>query len=494
MTPKAFFAVVWRRRLVAVLAGCLVILAGFAFLSTQKKTYQSSALIGILPNPANTNSLTSYPVIIPSLIPTYIQQLSSTSFLDQVAGSLPFSATGTQLGSDLSAVASTNASVITITATMPTANESEIVAKAATTTFMNLQQNNQIVQFQVYSYPQLPTAPASPHPKLVIGASVILAIIIAIAAALGWDKLFGRVFEAGELEESTGLAVLGILPDEKRLKNGSRLVIGTPGLTRLEESIRALRTNFVFATGGGKMKTVAITSLGAEEGKTTVAVNLAVVAAELGLNVVLIDGDIHRPQVHEVFNIPNSTGLTSLVTEGLDPKSVLYEVPGIPNLRVVPAGKVLSDRRDEANLYLRHMGSLSELGDLVIIDAPPLQAGADVRLLAMAAEGVLLVCRAGSSTQHQLSTAVRAIENLDVNVVGSVLTRAKDTSEIDKGISYYSHYRGADQGPLAPSSSTAGQLPSKIPSGNAASGNGANANKPKPNSNPAQSKEPAKGD
>lgn len=425
----------------SLVIAALVVVGGLGFLYSQSKVWESTSSIAVLPPPNNPNSIQDYANLLPNLIPTYIQLVNSQSFLDGVARSLSFPTTGQQLTKQVHGESVANAGIIKVVADMPSAAQAQEVARATTDALLRQLSNNGVVKLQVFDSPRYPDSPVAPRPKLVLGATIVLAIILGLAGGLAWERLFGRVFNSTELAEVSGVPVIGILPEERRLRLSNGVVIGMEGMGRLEEAIRSLRTNFVFATSGGKLRSVAVTSLGPDEGKTTIAANLAVVVAELGLQVVLIDGDIHRPRIHKIFALPNDQGLTSTVLTGARPASLLQRVPDVAGLQVVTAGPPLKDRTDEVSLYLQHLSAFASLGDIVIVDSPPLRAGADIRLLATATQGVLLAVRSGSATPRHLKAAVDGLSALDARVIGTVLTRSKDPSEMGDAVSYYTGYR-----------------------------------------------------
>lgn len=445
MSARGFASVLWRRKLVALVVAAVVVLAGFGFLSTQHKVYESTSSVALLPPTNNPSNVQSYANLVPTLVPSYMQLVSSPSFLSGVASTLPFTTTGDQLGKQVHAEAVPNAGIIKIVADLPDARQAQQVAQATTQAFIsNLSsQNNNIVSLAVFNRASVPTSPVSPRPKLVIGATIALAIILALTAALVWERLFGRIFDPDDLTEASGLPVIGVIPEERRLREGVRVVIGQAGMSRVEDALRSLRTNFVFATSGSKLRSVAVTSVSSEEGKSTIAINLAVVVAELGLQVVLIDGDTHRPKIHQAFGFDNSRGLSSTVLEGASPRSLLRPAPAFPGLQVVTSGPPVRDRGEEAMLYLQHLSAFAGLGDVVIVDSPPLRAGADVRLLATATDAVLLAARSGKATPRQVRGAVHSLRAVDARVIGTVLSRAREVSDIGESVAYYPDYREA---------------------------------------------------
>ncbi len=191
------------------------------------------------------------------------------------------------------------------------------------------------------------------------------------------------------------------------------------------------------------------------QGKTTVAVNLAASLAELGLSVVLVDGAVHDPALHEVFGIGNAPGLTSSVRDDADPASLLIPIPSVPGLQVVTAGPRLPTR-GEAKLYLQHLQKFCRLGDLVIVDGPALQGGAAAGMVVSATDAVVLVVPSGLAWPEVVGADLRILEQHGTPVLGTVLTAADGTAHVNgqrqEGNSYpvsgkASQRPGADKAP-----------------------------------------------
>lgn len=433
----------WRRRVVVIAVALLVVGAALLFLARQEPVYESEATVALLPDPDNIESVPFYVGAVEELLPTYAELVGSRTFLDDVAGTLSFEATGRDL--DVFAQPSSSAGVLRIVASGTDPVRAAEVAGAAADAFVVVIQEGSVFDVQVIDAARVNEEPVNPSATLVLAAALVVAAALGAGAGLAWERLFGRVQTSKDLSDATGLAVLGVIPEERVLR-GRRVVVGTPELAMLEESLRALATNVVFstATGGGEHQgAITITGLNPEDGKSTVAANLAVIVAELGLSVLLIDADIHRPSQHAFFGLTNEIGLTSLVAVGAHPQEVV-RMTGYPGVRVVPSGPPLRNRAEELQLYLERLGDFRDVADLVLIDSPPLSATDDVRLLAAYTGRVLLLVRAGAHGPAAVREAVESLAVLDTKVVGAALTRVRDV--VRSGGSYQ-EYRRADERP-----------------------------------------------
>lgn len=191
MTPRRVAQVLWRRRLVCLVVAIIVGLAGTGWLFTRQKVYQATSSVALLPITSNSGTLPNYPNLIASLIPTYVQLVSSPVLLNRVAATLPFAVSETQLASEVHAEALSNAAIINIVADSPNAVQAEEIAATATSAFLAKLQGNGVVSPQIYASPTVPGKPSAPKVKLVLGTVAALAIIFGLGSGLVWDRLFG---------------------------------------------------------------------------------------------------------------------------------------------------------------------------------------------------------------------------------------------------------------------------------------------------------------
>jgi len=208
----------------------------------------------------------------------------------------------------------------------------------------------------------------------------------------------------------------------------------------VSEAYRGLRTALLLSSAE-ELKVVAITSAGSGEGKTATSTNLAVVMAQLGRRVLLIDGDLRKPRLHEVFRISNRAGLVNVLAGGEDPSEVLATV-GVPNLNIIPSGPVppnpsellSSDRMRE---LLRRARSRF---DFVIVDTPPVLAVTDATIIGSMTDGVVLCLRAGKVVREDARTCRDRLVMADVKILGSVLNRHRESSATGRKYYYYEAY------------------------------------------------------
>jgi capsular exopolysaccharide synthesis family protein len=216
------------------------------------------------------------------------------------------------------------------------------------------------------------------------------------------------------------------------------------------EGFRTLRTNLEFASVDSPIGTLLVTSAMPGEGKTVTAANLAIVFAQAGRRVLLVDADLRKPGVHTPFNIVNGRGLTTML-RGVDTDvASLAHLTEEDNLRVLTAGplppnpaELLGSQRMRAVMDL-----LKADADLVIFDSPPLEAVTDSAILSSLVDGTLLVVDTARSRRRAVRLAREALERAGANVLGAVLNRVPAPSGV--GYDYYGGYHGAGSPPSKP--------------------------------------------
>ncbi len=210
------------------------------------------------------------------------------------------------------------------------------------------------------------------------------------------------------------------------------------GLTTYEEAIRTLRNSILLSDFERQFKTLLVTSASPSEGKSTIAIHLAVAHAQHH-RTLLIDGDLRRPSVHKRFGLANSTGLSDVLSEGKPWQSALMSPEGIANLAGLPAGAVSRRAADLIGRGLeRILEEASRAYDLVILDAPPLLGFPEPLQMAAAVDGVIVVARAGKTSRRGVSGVINTLTRVRANVVGLVLNEVH--REISDSYYYYGYY------------------------------------------------------
>lgn len=189
------------------------------------------------------------------------------------------------------------------------------------------------------------------------------------------------------------------------------------------EAYQSLRTNLEFSGLNKTLRTILLTSADAAADKSSAVANLAVVMAQAGDRVILVDGDLRRPMQHELFGVSNARGLATWLVEGGEAPLVKTEVEGLMLLPAGPAPAnpvaLLSARRLEETL-----ADLSSKATYVLVDAPPVLTVTDAALWANKVDGVVLLLSAGSTKREHAQRAKAVLEKVQANILGAVLLNA----------------------------------------------------------------------
>jgi non-specific protein-tyrosine kinase len=202
------------------------------------------------------------------------------------------------------------------------------------------------------------------------------------------------------------------------------------------EAYRTLRMNLQFASLDHKIHALLITSPGPGEGKSTTLANLAVTMAQVEQRVVMVDCDLRRPHLHQVFGLSNEVGLTTMMVDDEALENPPLQDTPIKDLRLLASGTLpprpsdlLGSQRME-----KVIERLRDEADILLLDAPPLMAVTDAVVLSTKVDGVLLVVSAGETRRENVQRAIERLTKVGANIVGSVLNNAPLDSALH---SYY---------------------------------------------------------
>jgi capsular exopolysaccharide synthesis family protein len=291
--------------------------------------------------------------------------------------------------------------------------------------------------------------PAAPYaPRLQIGSAwgMFAGLIFGFGIVVMRERLNRNLEAPGEATMYLHVPELGVIPsrsidqpavESRRKKTWPLTITGDAddsdltgfqrGHSLMAESFRVILTSILYAGRRHPAQVIVVSSPGAAEGKTTVLCNLAMAYAETSRSVLIIDCDMRRPRVHDIFNVSNDTGLAELLSEKepLDPRAVFLHSckTAVPGVTVLPSGDA---KAGTANLlHSRRLNELIELArqqfDVVLMDTPPMLHIADARIAGVLADGVVLVIRSGQTSRESAVAAKRQFTEDGIPIIGVAL-------------------------------------------------------------------------
>lgn len=276
-----------------------------------------------------------------------------------------------------------------------------------------------------------PVVPIGPNKMLIIILSAAVGLTLAVVAAFVLEYMDDTVKSPEEVEKLTNVPVIGYLSELDVDDIGALYAADNPRHPGVEE-MRTLRTNLEFAGVDQPLKTLLITSTEMEIGKTSVAANLAIVMSQAEKNVVLVDADLRRPNVHNFYGFQNKVGLSDVFRGEYDLDGVSKKWPG-GEVTVITAGDLPPNPSEllGSKRMSEIMKKLGNRADIVIIDGPPFVV-ADAPLLASKVDGVLLIVRLGHTHKPAIIALMEQIRRSGSKVIGVALNRISSRS-----IGYY---------------------------------------------------------
>jgi succinoglycan biosynthesis transport protein ExoP len=285
---------------------------------------------------------------------------------------------------------------------------------------------------------QTPMKPVSPRKGLNLLLAVFGGSLLACGLVLFLEHIDSRIKTPDEVTLHLQLPHLGLLPalNAKQFDNVYPLISGNAP-PNFGEAFRDLRTNVLFSSADGGSRSIVVTSTGPGEGKSLVAANLAISLAQATQRVLLLDADLRKPQVHDIFQVSQQPGLSNLLV-GDAKASESVRKTDTPGLWVLTSGRIPPNPAEllGSQRFKELLVSVKEHFDWVIVDSPPVMAVTDARLVAQQATGVLFVVGAEMTSWHAAKRALDHLEYVQARFVGAVLNRV----DLQRNAYYYSDY------------------------------------------------------
>ncbi|HXX53151.1 MAG TPA: polysaccharide biosynthesis tyrosine autokinase, partial [Thermodesulfovibrionales bacterium] len=294
---------------------------------------------------------------------------------------------------------------------------------------------------QILDGAEIPRTPFKPDKKKNLMIALFVGLLGGIGLAFFAEYLDNTVKTSDDVEKEVALPSLGLVPELGKTsgKNERPFITHEDKKSPLAESYRSIGTYIQFSSAGRPPKTILVTSARQGEGKTTTVVNIAVTLVHTYGKGVVIDSDMRRPQIHKVFDVDNSRGLSSFLTGHIEIDQGLIQKTKVEDLDVIPAGIIPPNPSELLSSYRFRdlMTGLSPLYSFIIIDSPPVLGLSDSLLLSTLIDGVILVTKAGSTPKDAAIQARKLLQGVNAKILGVVLN---GITEADLKYGSYSYY------------------------------------------------------
>ena len=408
--------------------------------------YQAKATVVIAKSDSMEGSAASLNDINASqkLATTYSEIAKSELVLNQVIDNLGLHTTVKDLSKNLVIKPIDDTSILSITVKDPSARLSATIANEIASVFSKevseIYKIENVTQLSVAATPELPA-------NNTLTRDMILAAAVAMLAVGGFAflkfYLDDSVKYSEEIEKTIGLPVTGrILKGEiKNRKSSNELIVEKTPKAIVSENIKSLRTNLQFTAIDEDLKTVLVTSTNASEGKSFVAANLAVSFAQADKKVLLVDCDLRKGRIHKLFNVPNTAGLSNLLTADLRSFGKYIRPTKIKKLEIITCGtyppnpsELLASKKNKRLIEI-----LGSFYDLVIFDGAPVGGLADSVILSSFVDETLIVLKDGYTSKGDLAATKDSLEKVGAKVAGVVFNMVNK-----KESKYYNNYYYGD--------------------------------------------------
>ncbi|MDZ7317984.1 MAG: polysaccharide biosynthesis tyrosine autokinase [candidate division KSB1 bacterium] len=306
--------------------------------------------------------------------------------------------------------------------------------------------------------------PIRPKKKMNILLGIIMGLGLGIGITFVLEYFDNSVRSADDIER-LGMPILGSIPiikleeaTQKMKKNGShssenglntqeartiagRLITHFAPKSPISEAYRSLRTSIQYARADSPLQTIAVTSPGPQEGKSTTVANLAIAFAQMGTKVLLVDTDLRRPVLHSIFNLSRSKGISNYLVGKISLDEAILST-NIDNLSLMPCGTLPPNPSEllGSKAMKQCIAELKNRFDIILFDSPPIMAVTDAAVLSSEVDGVILVVKAGQTDRNAVVRSYEILKNIPNRILGALLNVVNVEGIYGSYYYYYYHY------------------------------------------------------
>lgn len=298
---------------------------------------------------------------------------------------------------------------------------------------------------QILDRAEVPRDPYKPNKKKNLTIAILIGLLGGIGLAFFAEYLDNTVKTSDDIEKEVALPSLGLVPElSKKGGQGAFPVITFEDkMSPLSEAYRSIGTYIQFSSAGRPPRSILVTSARQGEGKTTTVVNIAVTLIHNYGKGIIIDSDMRRPQIHKIFDVDNSRGLSAFLAGHIEMDDGLVRKTKVENLDVIPSGVIPPNPSELLSSYRFKdlIAGLSSIYSFILIDSPPVLGLSDSLVLSTLIDGVIMVTRAGNTPKDAAVQARKLLQGVNAKILGVVLNGMTETDLKYGSYSYYySHY------------------------------------------------------
>lgn len=287
----------------------------------------------------------------------------------------------------------------------------------------------------------VPPAPVLPNVQRDLVVSGFMGLLLAFGLVFGFEYFDSRIKSPDEIKTHLGLSFLGLVPAVAQKDGEAMLLSNSAAPPHFAEAIKAIRTAVVFSSAEEGARSIVVTSTAPGEGKTMVSSNLAMALAQADQRTLIIDCDMRRPRIHEVFGGPQEPGVSNVLV-GTSELSAVIRKTDSANLSLMSAGHIPPNPAEllGSPRFKELVHKLRSQYDWIIIDAPPVMAVTDAAVIGNHATGVVFVVGAEMTSRRHAAVAIEQLAAAKARFIGAVLNRAN----VQRHGYYYSTYYRKD--------------------------------------------------
>lgn len=437
-----------RRRWATIVALCLVgVIGSLVYSFTTTSTYHSTARVFISTEVSNSAEQFYAGAFTTQRVASYADLATSRELMQRVVKRLDLNLTAHQLSDKVSAEVVPDTVLIDVEVRDPSPQVAQQIAKVAAeeladylTEVETSGESDSTVKATIVNPADYDPDPVAPRTLLNTVVAGILGLLLGIAVAVARELLDTSVSSAEDVEKTLDSPVLASVGYDGDVPKQPLISDSSSHAPRVE-AFRLLRTNLQFLNLDRTPRSIVITSALPGEGKTSTAANLAIALAQTGRRVLLIDGDLRRPKAAGVLGLERSVGFTTVLVGRAELKDSIQR-HAESGIFFLASGPIPPNPTEvlQSNTARALLDRVSEMFDMVIIDAPPLLPVSDAAIIARDVDGAILVVRHGKTTREQLRQAGQRLSHVDANLLGVTVNMTPKRSGRGYGYGYGYEY------------------------------------------------------